>query len=79
MEGVLVGVGAAMGMAMEPAETVRRVVMYFVVGAAGVGMRRWMRLRIRKRKKPGLSWAKQRRSTGCIAGPGNSGYRWVRR
>lgn len=31
-------VGAAMGMAMEPAETVTRVVMYFVVvGAAGDG------------------------------------------
>jgi len=32
-----VRVGAAVGMAMEPAETVTRVVMYFVVGAAGDG------------------------------------------
>lgn len=34
---VLVETGAAKGMAMELAETVTRVVMYFVVGAAGDG------------------------------------------
>ena len=44
-------------MGMEPVETVTRVLMYFVVGVVGDGMRRWIGIWMRVRKRPGLSWA----------------------